>query len=718
MQIVAAASSWTLQLHTLPAVAGSPHLKQRWLLSLSMKHRQDAGHNRLGWPSRLGALVMACAMAPAAWAQLTGITRTELIRARAGPRDSVGPEQDSGAVLIDSVGSRKAAQYFRVDPLGATSDGRYTSDTDTDSEDAAPNYEFEALATDGNGCSAVLRIPFSSLRFAAPGEGAWRVRRTMPSDTAYEYLSALIPPHAYDLISTVPAIEGLEPRRDDSFLKQTPSLVLGRTSARPAGEPAARAHTLKPSLDIKWRPVNELVVDATLRPDFSQVEVDVPQLSGNTRYALYVQEKRPFFQESSDLWQMPTSQLYTRAVTRPDWGVCATRRNEHFAGTLFVARDEGGGVVLLPGPFGTAAAEQPGNWSAATRVRWDSPAGHLAVLGIDRQYDGAAGGNRVLGTDFSVHLAEGLKLRGQALGSDTSAQMGVSGRLAQAASVHGNHFWLGLQQRAAEVESSIQVEHISPGFRNDTGFLPQTGVWTVSGDVSRIWRNLGGYAEAWAYVTAAQTTSIADSLGVQRFVRPGFYLKHENGVEFAGELRGFEQQRVQPGSALHAPRYLHLELYAYPSALVPRVKASLDAGRMVDVAADRAGRAHRASVEFQLLPTSRSSWTASLWHQADGLFGRQHYAELSAQFTASYAIAPGQDIRLLSTRRRMLRVPQPVGSGSPIHERDKVASLSYRWAWSRSRALYLGATRERTMRIDGRGTNTELYVKAVYGVDP
>jgi hypothetical protein len=645
--------------------------------------------------------------------------RPELIRARLGPHDSVGAEQDSVAVLIDSVGSRKAAQYFRVNPLGATSDGMYTADTD--SEDLAPDYEFEARAgRDGAGYSAVFRIPFSSLRFAAQGRGAWRmlVRRTMPRDIVYEYLSVLIPPHAYDLISTAPVIEGLEPPGDGSFLKLTPALVLGRTSTPTAGEPVQRARMLKPSLDIKWRPANEVVIDATLRPDFSQVDLDVPQLSGNTRYALYLQEKRPFFQESSDLWQMPTTQLYTRAVTRPEWGLRATRRNDRFAGTLFAARDEGGGVVQLPGPWATASVAQPGNRIAATRLRWDSPKGHLAMLGIDRQYDGASGGNRVLGTDFALRLNEGMKVRGQLLGSDTSAHVDANGRLAKAAAVHGSHLWLGMLQRAAEVESSIQVEHISPGFRNDTGFLPQTGVRTVSGDVNRVWRNLGGYAETWAYVAAAHTTSATGGLTVQRFARPGLYLKHENGLELVGELRAFDQQRVQPGSALHAQRYLHLELYAYPSALVPRVKASLDAGRMVDVTADRVGPAHRASAEVQLLPTSRSSLTASASHQADSLFGRQHYAELSFQFSAVYATAPGQDIRLLLTRRRMSRVPQPLDSGDPVDERDDAVSLSYRWVWSRYRALYLGATRERTVRGGAGVSTSEIYLKAVYGVEP
>ena len=504
----------------------------------------------------------------------------------------------------------------------------------------------------------------------------------------------------------------------DTGLRLIPSLVLGRTSARPDGEPVRRVHTLKPSLDIKWQPDKEVTVDATLHPDFSQVDLDVAQLSGNTRYALYLEETRAFIQETSDLWQMPTAQLYTPAVTRPDWGLRATRRNDRFARTLFVIRDKGGGFVQLPTPWDTGSVEQPASQIAATRLSWDSPEGHLAVLGIDRQYDGTAGSNRVMGTDFMLRLAEGLNLRGQWLGSDTTAQVDVSGRLAKTASVHGSHLWLGLQQRAADVESSIQLEQISPGFRNDTGFVTKTGVRTVSGDTNRIWRNLGAYSEVWAYVATAQTTSLADGLTVQRFVRPGLYLKHASSVELTSELRVLEQQRVQPGSTLHRQRYLHLELKAYPWTMAPDFKASLDAGRMVDVTADRVGSAHRTSVEFQFLPTPRSSWTTSLQHQADGLFGWRHYAELSLHFTAGYVIARGQDIKLLLTRRRLLRLPQPIGSSDSLDERDQAVSLSYGWLWSGYRALYLGVTRERFVRSSGGSTNTEVYLKAVYGVSP
>jgi hypothetical protein len=54
------------------------------------------------------------------------------------------------------------------------------------------------------------------------------------------------------------------------------------------------------------------------------VELDVPQLAGNTRVALSVPEKRAFFLESTDVLDLPLSAFYSRAVTDPRWGLRTT----------------------------------------------------------------------------------------------------------------------------------------------------------------------------------------------------------------------------------------------------------------------------------------------------------------------------------------------------------------------------------------------------------
>ena len=53
----------------------------------------------------------------------------------------------------------------------------------------------------------------------------------------------------------------------------------------------------QPGVNFKYGVTSDLVIDATLNPDFSHIEADAPQIDINRRYALYWSEKRPFFLE-------------------------------------------------------------------------------------------------------------------------------------------------------------------------------------------------------------------------------------------------------------------------------------------------------------------------------------------------------------------------------------------------------------------------------------
>ena len=75
----------------------------------------------------------------------------------------------------------------------------------------------------------------------------------------------------------------------------TPQLVVRANKEENAGNPPIRRNSTVLSLDVKVKPNSATTIDATINPDFSQIELDAPQLSGNTRFGLFVQEKRPFF---------------------------------------------------------------------------------------------------------------------------------------------------------------------------------------------------------------------------------------------------------------------------------------------------------------------------------------------------------------------------------------------------------------------------------------
>jgi hypothetical protein len=82
------------------------------------------------------------------------------------------------------------------------------------------------------------------------------------------------------------------------------------------------------SLTGKLGITSDLTLDGALNPDFSQVESDAGQVDFNQRYALYYQEKRPFFLEGSELWQFGgtmeeaplSAMVYTRTIIDPVLG--------------------------------------------------------------------------------------------------------------------------------------------------------------------------------------------------------------------------------------------------------------------------------------------------------------------------------------------------------------------------------------------------------------
>ncbi|HLL19884.1 MAG TPA: DUF5916 domain-containing protein, partial [Rubrivivax sp.] len=369
--------------------------------------------------------------------------RPELIRDVVVRNDGVNRTQDFVVVYIDAIGRRSSAQFFRVNAAGSTADGLHTASDD--SEDFAPDFDWDAAvarlpkAADGSGgWTAVLRLPFASLRYA-PGAQAWRVMvaRRLPREQFHLMVSVPIPRGSPSFISTLQPLQGVQLPERSQFLTVRPSVTL-RSDRASAGGVRSREQELETSLDAKWRPHPSLLLDATLNPDFSQVELDVPQLRGNTRYALALVEKRPFFFESADLLKSPTEALYTRSVTQPKWGLRGTWRGAAWAGTAFAIDDRGGGQVLLPGPYGTDVADQPASRVMAARASTDDGRLALGALAVARNYQNERGNNLGAGPDVSWQIDDRWRLRAQWLGSQTTAHPDAQGQLRREAAQGGS----------------------------------------------------------------------------------------------------------------------------------------------------------------------------------------------------------------------------------------------------------------------------------------
>lgn len=149
--------------------------------------------------------------------------------------DQVIRTQDFVVVYLDPIGSRRSAQFFRVNAAGSLGDGLHTAADD--SEDFAPDFDWDAaVAHHPEGWTAVLRLPFASLRFAEGPQQPWRVMvgRRLPRDDFHLMTSVVVPTEAPSFIDRLQPLLGVQLPARHAFLTLRPSLTFSRLHDRPA----------------------------------------------------------------------------------------------------------------------------------------------------------------------------------------------------------------------------------------------------------------------------------------------------------------------------------------------------------------------------------------------------------------------------------------------------------------------------------------------------
>jgi hypothetical protein len=193
---------------------------------------------------------------------------------------------------------------FTVTAAGAVQDSTFYNDSFSDSSwDAV--WE-AAVAVDDEGWTAELRIPFSQLRFPAAEHQTWGFQ-------VVRYLQRLneedwwvpIPKKESAIISRSGHLTGLDDVRGRQHLDLLPYATMrGEFSGTvPAGDPFNDGTRWRggAGLDAKWGVTSSLTLDATVNPDFGQVEVD-PAVVNLSAFETFYDEKRPFFIEGSDIF--------------------------------------------------------------------------------------------------------------------------------------------------------------------------------------------------------------------------------------------------------------------------------------------------------------------------------------------------------------------------------------------------------------------------------
>ncbi|HUL96571.1 MAG TPA: sugar-binding protein [Usitatibacter sp.] len=527
------------------------------------------------------------------------------LRAPYARRDNVLSDQDMVDVFIDPVGTRKFAHFIRANPRGVIGDGLYNEDTST--EDFSPDFDVEVVTGRyEEGWTAEFRIPFSSLRYTDPPAAQWSVLvfRNWPRDQRYRIASSPLPRDQTCWLCLNEPLTGLVDLPPTRYLLAVPNVTMRTVQNRDAGVPDRRNNDFVASLDLKWRPRADVVFDATINPDFSQVELDTPQLSGNTQFALFFPEKRPFFLEGADILLSPYQAIYTRTVSDPGWGARVTQRNDRFDGAVLVTRDEGGGTVLLPNAYTTNSAVQDFK-SLATfaRGRLQVDGSTVGALFTDRLLDNGSY-NRVFGPDIAWFPTTEHRLRAQVLGSWTTALYDgatfVKGDLqtSHAAQVD----W---QYNSTEWINYLRAEHVGRDFRADNGFIVQNGYHTVYSENSRKFVGLWGFNEVTPYFNAEYKTTLDGDI-LNQMTRPGVRIGLPHATTLTLELRPNDKVGAQPGGGILKRDQVDINIDTNPSAWFSRFYGEIAYGDRVDFANNRIGRGAAYSVIANLRPHQRA----------------------------------------------------------------------------------------------------------------
>lgn len=604
------------------------------------------------------------------------------IRAPIVRRDQVLESQDYVEVLLDPLNTRRSAFFFRVNARGIVTDGQY--DDKNRLRDYSPDFDFDAAASmDEQGWTAEIRIPLSSLRYQPGIENPWAyvVYRNLPRQQTATIASAPLPRGGNCDLCYASVVNGIAVERSSS-VSVVPHIAYERLDR--TGD---TSDEFKAGIDLTWKPRENTVVDATIFPDFSQIEADAPQLTVNARFALAVPEKRPFFLEGTDLLTTQVPVIYTRAFTDPDAGLRITDRSSRHEYTALALREAGGGTVIEPGPLNSRLAFQDFESTAfVARDRFLLDRKSVGMLATGRFNDDGSQ-NVVIGVDGNWAPSAADQITAQFLSSQTRnpdrpdlldvwTGQRLGGNAGSLAWTHSTNGWY----------ASVMYETYARDFRAWNGLVTQVGVSSLTGVV-----DLYTYPESnrWIsqYGPRLRVSHVEGDAGgvINQSISPGLVLRAAGNTLIAIEWQPHVETMTLAG--LRTYHSFLLGASSTPFPWMPGATLTAFGGERVDNVTGIVGDGYNIQgtipVRFSRLELA-STLGYQTFRSADVSGGRGTlFTERNTQVIVTWHLSPKLNLRIAHQETAFDAVPPFAGIATSVRARGSMSSLllSYQTNW-------------------------------------
>jgi hypothetical protein len=321
-------------------------------------------------------------------------------------RRDVRAATDQIKIVIDSYRDRRTGYEFAVNPAGVKRDYAIYNDAN---EDVAWDAVWDVGTTvDSLGWTAEFRIPLSQLRYTPGasnvfGFGVWRDIQRYTERVSWPLYRVT----RAGLSSQLGEVTGLEGLASPARLELAPYMVA-------KSEPLAiheRRQRLTAGADIKYGLTSNLTLDATVNPDFGQVEAD-PSVLNLSAFEPFFSERRPFFLEGTGVYRFGVNcnvvncsgegLFYSRRIGRsPQLGDDYGDERSPTASTILGAAKLTG---RLPSGLTLGVLEAVTGRETGTQQRTIEPGTNYVVVRAQREFRGGESGVGVIGTAVNRNL--------------------------------------------------------------------------------------------------------------------------------------------------------------------------------------------------------------------------------------------------------------------------------------------------------------------------
>jgi hypothetical protein len=391
------------------------------------------------------------------------------VHATLADRDKIGAD-DYVQILLGTFDDGRQASVFAVNPFGVQSDGALVETGSTSGNgfnnavvrreiaDLSPDFVFESKGrlTD-YGYEIEVRIPFKSLRFQPAQEQRWGINVTRQvQHSGAEDSWAPAKRASASFLAQSGHLIGLTELRRGLVLEFNPSLTSKTTGAPGANGWAYAGGAPELGGSVRWGITNNLNLNATANPDFSQVESDEGQFLFDPRNELFFSEKRPFFLDGIEQFTTPNSLIYTRRIVQP------------VAAAKLTGKGFGTDIALLSAvddPAVSASGEDHPIYNLLRLQRDVGAKSRLGMVYTDRIV--GSDFNRVAGLDARLLFGEVYSVNLQVAGSHTRTAGATTTAPLWYARVARNGRTFGFR---------AQLNGSDPDFRARSGFFPRPGL--------------------------------------------------------------------------------------------------------------------------------------------------------------------------------------------------------------------------------------------------